>query len=79
MNRKYAKICLDCDNIYDINSQGCPECCSQKPWLLGNWLGAVDSASIYVTKPSIERDNDGKTCDDGDPPCRSYLASSLSI
>lgn len=79
MNRKFAKLCLDCDEIYESKIQVCPECASQRPWLLGNWLGAIDSASIYVNKPFIERKNDGKNCDDGDPPWISHLAGSYSI
>jgi len=75
MNRKFAKLCLDCDEIYSIHYRYCPECASEKTWMLGNWLKPVGSATIIVDKPFIERKNDGKNCDDGDPPICSLLAN----
>ena len=79
MHRKFAKLCLDCDEVYDVTNQtNCPNCSSQRFWMLGNWLKPLDSATLIVDKPFIERKNDGKDCDDGDPPINPLLASLLS-
>jgi len=76
MKRKFAKLCLDCDEVYDVTKHlNCPVCSSQKFWMLGNWLKPLDSATIIIDKPFIERKNDGKNCDDGDPPICSLLAN----
>jgi RNA polymerase subunit RPABC4/transcription elongation factor Spt4 len=80
MKRKFAKLCLDCDEVYDVTKHlNCPVCSSQKFWMLGNWLKPLDSATIIIDKPFIERKNDGKNCDDGDPPINPLLANSHSL
>jgi hypothetical protein len=56
MNREFAKLCLDCDEVYDMTKHEiCPICSSQTFWLLSRWLKPIESATIIVEKPLIER------------------------
>jgi rRNA maturation endonuclease Nob1 len=43
MNLKFARICLDCDEVYDLTiNHYCPKCGSEKSWPLTNWLNRPD-------------------------------------
>ncbi|MCG3111196.1 MAG: hypothetical protein MCM46_05160 [Candidatus Manganitrophus sp. SB1] len=41
MNIKQAKICLDCDEIYDRENPFCPMCSGRVGWLLRDWIGTI--------------------------------------
>lgn len=41
MNIKQAKICLDCDEIYDREIAFCPICSGRIGWLLQDWIGTI--------------------------------------
>ncbi|MBI3805225.1 MAG: hypothetical protein HY282_15855 [Nitrospirae bacterium] len=41
MNIKQAKICLDCDEIYDRETAFCPICSGRIGWLLRDWIGTL--------------------------------------
>lgn len=41
MNIKEAKICLDCDEIYDDEISFCPNCGGRIGWLLRDWIGTI--------------------------------------
>jgi|GEM_PF-6770061 len=41
MNIKHAKICLDCDEIYDREIPFCPICSGRIGWLLQDWIGTI--------------------------------------
>lgn len=45
MNIKQAKICLDCDEIYDRETPFCPICSGRVGWLLKDWIGTIGRES----------------------------------
>lgn len=45
MNITQAKICLDCDEIYDREIAFCPMCSGRVGWLLRDWIGTIGRES----------------------------------
>jgi anaerobic ribonucleoside-triphosphate reductase len=64
MNVKEAKICLDCEEIYDFTMTHffCPKCGSEKSWLLVNWLKSIgEIIEIIKNHPTKGVINDARS------------------
>ena len=48
MNIQEAKICLDCDEIYDHEMKYCPTCSGRISWFLKEWIGALPKEEPYT-------------------------------
>lgn len=60
MNIQHAKICLDCDEIYDNELTLCPICNGRIGWPLKEWIGTIGREGLDAAlSHSAEGDRSG--------------------
>jgi hypothetical protein len=75
MKIKEAKICLDCDEIYE-GTTFCPNCSGRIAWPLREWIGTIGRESSELQEPSTSELLFGERSDKAlcDPEMRFHRA-----